>query len=82
MHFNILFIADWKKIGERRQQLTELNTAQENKGMIDLITRLVRKYLYGTMVSSASIIQVSKRALDNYASSYKWNNQGSMWKPI
>jgi hypothetical protein len=23
---------------------------------------------------------VSKRAMDNNISSYKWNNQGSMWK--
>jgi hypothetical protein len=35
MLFNILFIADWKKIGEHRQQLTDLNIAQENEGRID-----------------------------------------------
>jgi hypothetical protein len=27
MFFNILFIADWKKIGGHRQQLADLNTA-------------------------------------------------------
>ncbi len=32
---DILFIADWKKIGEHRQQLTDLNTTQENKDRID-----------------------------------------------
>jgi hypothetical protein len=52
-NLNILSIADWKKIGEHRQQLTDLNTAQENNGRIDYITKLVRKYLHGTMVSSA-----------------------------
>jgi hypothetical protein len=35
MLFDILFIADWKKIGEHMQRLTDLNTARENKGRID-----------------------------------------------
>jgi hypothetical protein len=35
MLFDIPFIADWKKIGEHRQRLTDLNTAHENKGRID-----------------------------------------------
>ncbi len=35
MLFNIPFIADWQKIGERRQRLTDLNNARENKGRID-----------------------------------------------
>jgi hypothetical protein len=35
MLFDIPFISDWKKIGEHRQQLIDLNTAQENKGRID-----------------------------------------------
>jgi hypothetical protein len=35
MLFNIPFIADWQKIGEHRQQLTDLNNAHENKGRID-----------------------------------------------
>jgi hypothetical protein len=29
--FNIPFIADWKKIGEHRQLLTDCNTARENE---------------------------------------------------
>jgi hypothetical protein len=33
--FDIWFIAAWKKIGEHRQKLTNLNTAHENKGRID-----------------------------------------------
>jgi hypothetical protein len=32
---DILFIADWQKIGEHRQQLTDLNNARENEGRID-----------------------------------------------
>jgi hypothetical protein len=35
MLFNILFIADWQKIGELRQRLTDLNNAHEIKGRID-----------------------------------------------
>jgi hypothetical protein len=35
MLFDIPFIADWKKIGEQRQQLTDLNTAGEKKSRID-----------------------------------------------
>jgi hypothetical protein len=35
MLFDNLFIADWKKLGEHRQKLTDLNTARENKGRID-----------------------------------------------
>ncbi len=35
MLFDIPFIADWQKIGECRQRLTDLNNAHENKGRID-----------------------------------------------
>jgi hypothetical protein len=32
MLFDIPFIADWQKIGEHRQRLTDLNYARENEG--------------------------------------------------
>jgi hypothetical protein len=35
MLFDIQFIADWKKIEEHRQRLTDLNTAREHEGRID-----------------------------------------------
>jgi hypothetical protein len=35
MLFDILFVADWKKIGEHRHRLTDLHSACENKGRID-----------------------------------------------
>jgi hypothetical protein len=35
MLIDIPFIADWKKIGEHRQRLTDLNTTCKNKGRID-----------------------------------------------
>ncbi len=34
MLFDIPFMADWQKIGEHRQRLTDLNNARENKGRI------------------------------------------------
>jgi hypothetical protein len=46
MLFNILFIADWQKIGEHRQQLTDLNNARENKGKIDYDYKVGQKVLY------------------------------------
>ncbi len=45
MLFDITFIADLKKIGENRQQLTDLNTTQENKGRIDDYYQIGQKIL-------------------------------------
>jgi hypothetical protein len=45
MLFDIPFIADWKKIGENRQRLTYLNTAQENEGRIDYDYQVGQKVL-------------------------------------
>ncbi len=45
MLFDIPFIADWKKIGEHRQRLTDLNTAHENKGRIDYDYKVGQKIL-------------------------------------
>jgi hypothetical protein len=45
MLFDIPFIANWKKIGEHRQCLIDLNTAQENKGMIDYDYHVGQKVL-------------------------------------
>ncbi len=33
--FNIPFLADWNKIGDYRQQQTDLNTKYENKTCVD-----------------------------------------------
>jgi hypothetical protein len=45
MLFDIPFIADWQKIGEHRQQLTDLDNAQENKGRIDYDYKVGQKVL-------------------------------------
>jgi hypothetical protein len=45
MLFDIPFIADWHKIGEHRQQLTDLNNSCENKGRIDYDYKVGQKVL-------------------------------------
>jgi hypothetical protein len=45
MLFDILFIADWQKIGEHRQKLTDLNNARENEGRIDYDYKVGQKVL-------------------------------------
>jgi hypothetical protein len=45
MLFDIPFIADWQKIEEHRQQLTDLNNARENEGRIDYDYKVGQKVL-------------------------------------
>ncbi len=45
MLFDILFIADWQKIGEYRQGLTDLSNACENEGKIDYDYKVSQKVL-------------------------------------
>ncbi len=45
MLFDIPFIAEEKKVGEHRQQLTDLNTAQKNEGRIDYKYQVGQKIL-------------------------------------
>ncbi len=45
MLFGIPFIADWQKIGERRQRLTDLNNACENESRIDYDYKVGQKVL-------------------------------------
>ncbi len=45
MLFDTPFIADWKKIGEHRQLLTDCNTDRENEGRIDYDYQVGQKVL-------------------------------------
>jgi hypothetical protein len=45
MLFDIPFIADWQKIGEYRQQLTDLSNTRENKGRVDYDYKVSQKVL-------------------------------------
>jgi hypothetical protein len=60
MLFDIPFIADWKKIGEHRQELTDCNTARENKSRIDYDYKVGQKILVrneGILCKAQSIWQ-------------------------
>ncbi len=45
MLFDIPFIADWQKIGEHRQRLTDLNNTRDNEGRIDYNYKVGQKVL-------------------------------------
>ena len=45
MLFDIPFIADWQKIGEYRQRLTDLSNTRQNKGRIDYDYKVGQKVL-------------------------------------
>jgi hypothetical protein len=45
MLFDIPFLANWKKIGEHRQRLTDLNTEKENSKRIDYDYKVGQKVL-------------------------------------
>jgi hypothetical protein len=45
MLFDIPFIADWQKIGQYRQRLTDLSNAHENEGRINYDYRVGQKVL-------------------------------------
>jgi hypothetical protein len=45
MLFDILFIADWQKIGEHRQKLTDLNNTHKKEGRIDYDYKVGQKVL-------------------------------------
>jgi hypothetical protein len=61
MLFDIPFIADWKKNGEHRQRLTDLNIARENEGRIDYDYKVGQKILLrneGILCKAQSIWQI------------------------
>jgi hypothetical protein len=45
MLFDIPFVADWQKIGEHMQQLTDLNKARENESRIGYDYKVGQKVL-------------------------------------
>jgi hypothetical protein len=74
MLFNIPFVADWCKIGERRQSLTDHGNQQENAKQIDYDYKVRDKVL----VINEGILRKAESAYGHY-SSYEWNYQDSMW---
>jgi hypothetical protein len=63
MLFDIPFIADWQKVGEYRQRLTDLSNPVKMKAELTMIMKLVRKYCYRKKVSSAMLSPGGIRSL-------------------
>jgi hypothetical protein len=84
MLFDIPFIADWKKIGEHRQRLTDLNTAHENEGRIEYDKLCLQSWPENTCTEQRytpqSTVHIAERPMDNNNSPYKWNNHNSTEK--
>jgi hypothetical protein len=71
MLFDILFIADWKKLGKHRQELTDHNTAHKNKGKIDYDYKVGKKILVRNKYTPQSTNHMAELPMDNYDSPYK-----------
>jgi hypothetical protein len=83
MIFNILFIADRKKIELHRQRQTNLNIACENKGRIDYDYKVGQKVLvWNNGILRKAESRYLKDPPDYHLSPYKLNNQGSIQKQI
>ena len=55
MLFDVPFLADWKKIGEYRQNQTDKNTAKENNTQVDWDYQPSEKYCFGKTVSTTNL---------------------------
>jgi hypothetical protein len=81
MLFDIPFIADWQKIEEHRQRLTDLNNTHENKGRIDYDYKVGQKVpLRKERYSPQHWVQLAQKTLAHSISPYEWNNHGSTQK--
>ncbi len=72
MLFDIPFVADWYKIGEHRQSLTDCNNERENKRRIDYDYKISDQYSLLKMAYSANLSPNLEKNHYN-DSSYKWN---------
>jgi hypothetical protein len=57
-----------------------LTPPMKTKAGLIMITKLARKYLYGTKVYSAKHSPYGRKLMDNHERPYKWNNHDSMQK--
>ena len=78
MLFDISFMADWRKIGERRQSLTDRGNQRKNAKQIDYDYKVG----YKVIVINEGILRKAESAYGKepyyHYSSYKWNYQDSM----
>ncbi len=80
MLFDIPFVADWRKIGERRQSLTNRGNQHKNAKCIDYDYKVRDKVLViNKRYPPQSRARIWQRAMDYHYSSYEWNYQDSTW---
>ncbi len=83
MLFNIPFVADWKQIGDYRQNQTDCSNKCENNKCVDYDYKVGDKILIrkdGVLRKAESIWK--KRTMDHNDSSYEWNYKDSMQNQI
>jgi hypothetical protein len=81
--FNILFIANWNKIGDYRQRQTNLNMACKNCKQVSYDYKVGDKVLLtqeGILHKAESPYR--KKAMDYHENSFKWNYQDSIRNTI
>jgi hypothetical protein len=82
MLFDILFMAEWRKIGEQRQSLTNRGNQHKNTKQIDYDYKVGDKVLVINkgILHKAESAYIWQRAMDYHNNSYKWNYQDSTRK--
>ncbi len=82
MLFDILFIADWKQIGEYRLHQTDRSNKRENSSRVDYDYKVGDKIL----IRKDSILRKQspsgEKSMDHNDSSFEWNYQDSMRNQI
>jgi hypothetical protein len=82
MLFNILFVADWHKIGEQRQSMTDRGNQHKNAKCYDYDYKVGDKVLLineGILHKAQSRVHIWQTAMDYHYSSYKWSYQDLTW---
>ncbi len=82
MLFNIPFIADWKQIGDYRQNQTDRSNKRENSKRVDYDYKVGDKILIQKDGILQSRVHLEKRTMGHNDSSYKWNFKDSMRNQI
>jgi hypothetical protein len=84
MLLDIPFMADWHKIGERKQSLTDRGNQRKNAKHIDYDYKVGDKVLLineGVLCKAKSCplqskVHIRQRAIDYHNSSYQWKLSG------
>ena len=82
MLFDILFVADWHKIGDYRQHQIACCNTRENSKCVDYDYKVGDKVLIRKDNTPQSRVHLEERTMDYNDDSYEWNNQDSMRNQI